>query len=208
MQFSEDKIQAMKTLAQQIAKSMSAANPVPNNKPAKKTSYQTELERERQQKLKEREHLKVLDPMKLRLLNRKKLEKHDDSNINKIDGLNTGASFSKALDITEKTAALYHDLNSNKNSGKEVLEYTSLLNEVTMSSADEKCDDKETSKKQRIKLKYQSRMKVDNSEVVDGEVVEGLIKKEVKKDSHFKTSQKRPSQDDYVLEKLFNKKGK
>lgn len=206
VQFSEDKIQAMKSLAQQIAKSMSAVNSIQKNQPVKKTSYQIDLECERQQKLEERERLKALDPMELRLLNRKKSEKHDDSNINKIDDLDTNASFSKALEITEKTATLYHKINSTKSSGKEVLEYTSLLNEVATGSSDEKCDTEHKSKKRKVKAKEECSVKVDNSGVIDGEVVEGLLKKEIKKHK-LKTTQKHTSQDDYVLEKLFSKKG-
>lgn len=197
-QFSEDKIQAMKNLAQQISKSLSASKKTEEEEqPVKKTSYQLELEEERRKKLEETEFLKTLTPTELRDYNRKKLNQKDDSDINKIDDHDTNVDFSKALEITEKTAEIYHKFAAKEADESEAAQkYSSLINQVA------KKEDDRGKRKKRKKDK-----KVDKSGKVDGEVVEGLVKREVKKNKEKKSVENNVSQDDYVLEKLFNKKG-
>lgn len=196
-QFSEDKIQAMKNLAQQIAKSLSGSKKT--EEPVKKTSFQLELEEERRKKLEEKEFLKTLTPTELRDYNRQKLNQKDDSDINKIDDHDTNVDFSKALEITEKTAEIYHEFAANKADESEAAQkYSSLINQV----AKKKEDDRGKRRKRK------ENKKVDKSGRVDGEVVEGLVKREVKRNKEKKNlSSENVSQDDYVLEKLFNKKG-
>lgn len=186
IEFSQDKIQAMKNLAQQIAKSI--APTIVENKSITKTTDQIEIEGERLKKLQEKEKLKTLSPMELRELNRKKLEKVDDSDINKIDDLDTDVSFSKALEITEKTAQLYSKVKIKNSADKEVEQYSKLVQEVSKSDKT----------KQKI---------MDTNGKVDGEIVEGVVKQEIKKHRDKKSEKKILSQDDYVLNKLFSKKG-
>lgn len=178
IEFSADKIQAMKNLAQQIAKSIAP----------KKTATQIEIEEERMKKLEEKEKLKTLTPMELRELNRKRLEKTDESSVNKLDDFDTDVSFSKALEVTEKTAQLYSETKQKKDVEKEVEQYSKLVQEVAKKKP--KKSDKTGGK-------------------VDGEVVEGVVKKEIKKHREKESSRKslNQTQDDYVLNKLFNKKG-
>lgn len=209
--FSEDKIQAMKNLAQQISKSLTSSKPSTEVKPVHKSSYQLELEEERQRKLKEKERLKKLTPLELRELNRKKLQSGGEDDNNKIDDFDTNASFSKALEISEKTAELYHHLQKKRGTGKEVEEYTAIVSDVRcdVPKSDEinfesVCGG-ETSKK--VKHKDRDKSTVYKSGTIDGEIVEGVVKSEVKKNKHKKSLKQSKSQDEYVLEKLFNKKG-
>lgn len=190
--FSEDKIQAMKSLAQQIAKSIAAKNT--EEKTVEKSSFQIEVEEERQRKLAEKETLKTLTPVELRELNRKKMEKVDDDDVNKIDDFDTNVSFSKALEVTEKTAQLYTKVKKKRTADKEAEEYSKLVEQVAIKK-------KEKSRKEKTKEGA-----VDRSGKVDGEVVEGLLKREVKRHKE-KEKNKECTQDDYVLSKLFNKKG-
>lgn len=184
-EFSADKIEAMKTLAQQIAKSIS------KKEEPKKTAVQLEIEEERFKKLEEKEKLKTLTPIELREWNRKKLVKSNDD-VNKIDDLDTNVSFSKALEVTEKTAHLYNKVKNKKEIEKEVESYSKIVQEIA---------------KNKQKAKNHNTI-VDKSGKVDGEVIEGVIKKEIKKSSSKKSErQNNLSQDDYVLNKLFNKKG-
>ncbi|KAF5301146.1 hypothetical protein FQR65_LT08976 [Abscondita terminalis] len=200
-QFSDEKIQAMKDLAQQIAKSISQCTKN-ETEPPKKKSYQLELEEERIQRIQEKESLKTLTPAELRMLNRKKLEQIED-NENKIDGCSTSITFSNALEISEKTSKLYNDVRENKITDIDgTTRYKNLIskNIIEKSSID-------TSHKQKRKKKND--VKVDTSGIVDGEVVEGLLRSEInkRKDKESKQVNHNDGQNDYVLEKLFSKKG-
>lgn len=160
--FSEDKIQAMKTLAQQISKKLSSSQ-----QPARKTN---EIET----------HEPRPTPVELLAINRKKLEPKIEDIVNKIDDQNTEGSFAFALTEAEKCSKVYHN--------KKPLE-REKLREVPL-----------------LKKQKNKRVKIDVSGQIDGEKVEGLIKREVKKkDKVEKKSDK--SQDQYVLEKLFSRKG-
>lgn len=160
--FSEDKIQAMKMLAQQISKKLSSQQPV-----AKTIEVETSEPRP--------------TPLELLAMNRKKLESKTEELVNKIDDQNTEGSFDFALTAAEKCSKEYHN---KKQLEREKLREVPLL------------------KKQKNK-----RVKIDVSGQIDGQKVEGLIKREVKKkDKVEKTVDK--SQDQYVLEKLFSRKGK
>ncbi|KAJ8971308.1 hypothetical protein NQ314_000786 [Rhamnusium bicolor] len=101
----------MKNLAQQIAKTLSHKKEDPA---IPKTSYQLELEEERQRKLKDKQELKKLTPQELLIYNKEKAKHVKNDTINKIDGCETNASFSKALEYSEKTAKLHHVFNSGK----------------------------------------------------------------------------------------------
>lgn len=190
IEFSQDKIQAMKNLAQQIAKSIAPSTTVKDE--STKTSVQIELEEDRMKKLEEKEKLKTLTPMELRELNRKRLEKSDDDDVNKLDDFDTNVSFSKALEVTEKTAELYNKVKKRKEVEKEVEQYSNLVQEIANTG-------KKTDKKSTV---------VDTSGKVDGEIVEGVVKKVIKRHKEKEDSKKSLSQDDYVLNKLFNKKGR
>lgn len=186
IEFSQDKIQAMKNLAQQIAKSI-APTAAEKQSPTK-TIEQIEIEEERMKKLQEKEQLKTLSPIQLRELNRKKLENVTESDVNKIDDLDTNVSFSKALEVTEKTAQLYSKVKTKNSTEKAVEQYSKLVQEVT----------KRDKRKQKV---------IDTSGKVDGEFIEGVVKQEIKKHKEKECDKKNLSQDDYVLNKLFSKKG-
>lgn len=182
--FSEDKIQAMKLLAQKIAKGI--------GKPEKpKTALEIELEAERKRRLGEKAFLKTLSPAELREYNRKKLEAGEDEEVNRLDDCETAVSFSKALEISEKTAEIYHNVKAKGAAEKEV---TSL-------------DSVEEGKRERSKTVRCG--KVDLSGQIDGERIEGLVKREVKKTKEERLDKSKGSQkqDDYVLGKLFAKSG-
>ncbi|KAF5302011.1 hypothetical protein FQA39_LY10481 [Lamprigera yunnana] len=187
-QFSDDKVKEMKNLAQQIAKNIGHKNEAPV---VRKTSYQLELEEERNKKLQERETLKKLTPLELRNLNRRKLEEQKKDDGNEIDNFDANISFSNALKISEKTAKLYNDIKDNKISDKEgTNKYCKIIGRNKHSISKEK---------------HKADGKIDTSGVVDGERVEGLLKREVKK--HTKYTKHNDNQDDFILEKLFSKKG-
>lgn len=191
----------MKALAQQIAKNISAGSSARNEKVMNKTSYRIALNEERRQKLKKRDSLKKLNPMELQLLNCKTLEQRDVSNnTNKVDDEDASIDFSSALDIADKSTVLYRNLNKN-NSMKIIKNAVS----VASTSVSEKYNEDGVKKEQREA--FSNRMNVNRSRKIDGEVVEGLVRIEVKK-QNSKFPQKHRSQDDYVLNKLFNKKGK
>ncbi|XP_044263689.1 DNA excision repair protein ERCC-6-like [Tribolium madens] len=182
-QFSEDKIQAMKNLAQEIAKSISKPQ-----EQVQKSSYQIQLEEERQEKLKMKKELKQLTPLELMYLNREKAKERPESRSNKVDDCDTHVSFSKALEYSEKNAKLYHELKCEK------------------VKKDEKR--KSGSKKKTSKDKDIFKTVIDNTGSIDGEKVDGLVKTEIKKlRKKHEAGKTIESQDDYVLEKLFSKKG-
>lgn len=172
--FTEDKIQAMKNLAQEIAKKIAK----PEEK-VEKSSYQIQLEEERQEKLKMKQELKQLTPLELMQLNREKAKERPESPTNKVDDCDTEVSFSKALECSEKNAKLYHKL---KKKGEKI--------------------DKKSKEKEIFKTV------VDNTGLVDGEKVDGLVKTEIKKlRKKHDVGKQSESQDNYVLEKLFSRKG-
>lgn len=181
--FTDDKIQQMKNLAQQIAKSMSQKQETNDDK-IKKSSFQLELEEERQKKQEEREKLKKLTAAELLQLNRLKAVQKPDDSLNKIDDFDTNVSFSKALKHSERTSKLYHDLNREKRKKRKL------------------SDDEKSNKKSKI-----VKCTVDMSGTVDGEKVEGLLKCETKKKKSKKIHSTDEQQDNYILEKLFSKKG-
>lgn len=159
--FSEDKIQAMKSLAQQIAKNMS-----------------TKIE-EKTKKQEEEIKIDRPTPVELLAINRKKLEKKEEPIVNRIDDRETNLSFSDALVIAEKPNIPEDE---REISGKEIIE----------------------PKKKKDKKK--DKVKIDASGEIDGEKVDGLLKREIKKKEKIQKKADK-SQDEYVLEKLFSKKG-
>lgn len=207
IKFSEDKIQAMKNLAQQIAKSMSRPE-------AKKTSLQIELEEERQKKLKEKQELKQLTPETLLLYNREKVNCQEDTSVNKIDNSEAKVGFSEALEYAETTAKLHHVLNTSKRKEPvEIIEKVQNIHKnITKDSENPLEKYKQLSSSSQInkkekKKKGRDRIKVDTSGTIDGERVDGLVKSEVKKIKKDKSSTNNETYDDFVLGKLFHKKG-
>lgn len=181
VEFSKDKIKAMKDLAQQIAKSLEP----------KKDAYQLELQEERNNKLKEKQKLKQLTPQELMEYNRLKASYQEDDKINKIDDAITQNTFEQALEQSSKTATMYRKLTSGQ------LKASSSKEVETSSSSDKK-----TKKRKRNK-----EPSVDTSGKIDGENVEGLVKRETKKVSKRAKTSNNESRDNYILEHLFSKKG-
>lgn len=205
-QFSDEKIQAMKNLAQRISKSITDKNsdklPLP-----KKSSYQLELQGERTQRLHEKESLKSLTPLELRAFNRRKMDQIEDLT-NKIDDYNTNISFSTALQISERSSKLYNDWRENKITDIDgTMRYKDLIGTNVEKSLS--CTSTLIESKRKDKQKKKSDTKVDMSGVVDGEVVEGLLRSETKKRKNKEATQDNCTevQNDYILEKLFFKKG-
>lgn len=157
--FSEDKIQAMKSLAAQIAKNMSQQKK--ENKEEPKEERPT--------------------PSELLAINRMKLVTKPEPIANKIDDKITNDSFADALAVAEKTYGEYKKI-------KRVLE------------------EKEEPEPKKVKVKHKNDTKIDVSGQIDGEKVEGLVKREIKKKEKVGKAVDK-SQDTYVLEKLFARKG-
>nr|XP_023014633.1 DNA excision repair protein ERCC-6-like isoform X1 [Leptinotarsa decemlineata] len=198
--FTEEKIQQMKNLAQQIAKSLSK----------QPSSFQLELEEERLKKLQEKEALKKLTPQELLQYNKKKAIEEKPA-VNEIDGSEAKVSFSEALEYSKKTAELHHDLISHKKdpleAKKTVDEIHKQITKAPVILLDEFTKDREKSPK-REKKKRKNKCVTDISGTIDGEQVEGLVKTEVKKrKKEKKLTADSESQDDYVLGKLFQKTG-
>lgn len=189
--FSEDKIREMKNLAQQISKNLTQ-----NNKPEQqKNSFELEMKLERIERKGEKEYLKTLTPMELLQYNRQKLQKTEDTSINEMDGYKTDITFSKALDISQKTAKLHVELQRKR----DILNDLNEINKEKLGSFDS----------QKLN-KGKSKVVVDTSGRIDGEVINGLVKTEIKKDKTKKSKSREhatETQDDYVLNKLFSKKG-
>lgn len=204
--FSTEKLEAMKNLAQQIAKSI-------GDKP--KSQFQKELEEERKEKLESRSKLKSLTPVELRELNRKKAQCKEEDDSNKYDDVQTKYGFDEALSVASRTADVYNRLkNSNLASA------SSGGNSISSSSKCQDSADHKESKhirreaKKSHKHKRQSRRakreknEVDDTGMIDGEHVEGLVKAEVKKKKNKDNDVNRTeTQDNYVLETLLSKKG-
>lgn len=196
--FSEDKIQAMKMMAQQIAKSISQKKP---------SSSQMEVIQEREKKLEMKKKLKELTPQELLKYNHETYNKSEETTVNKIDDCEAKVSFSEALTYTAETSKLHHKLVSG-----EVKDVIILKNKVdTMhKQITEPPEDKiKKYKKSKMTVEKNIKVKIDVSGTIDGEKVQGLVKTEIKK---FKKNKKRQSegsdsQDDFVLRKLFQKSG-
>ncbi|KAL3288792.1 hypothetical protein HHI36_003226 [Cryptolaemus montrouzieri] len=178
--FSEDKIQKMKLLAQQLAKSITSKEP-------KKTPYQMELEEERLEKKKKKEELKKLSIPELLQLNREKANQKVDDTINKVDDHETSCSFSKALEVAETKSNLYRKIVEKKIDVKQLKEKI----------------EKDIENKEKKKVK--EKIVIDKSGKVDGEKVEGLVKAEKKKTKA--SCEPGSSNDDFILNKLFSSKG-
>ncbi|KAG5895534.1 hypothetical protein JTB14_010678 [Gonioctena quinquepunctata] len=198
--FTEDKIQQMKNLAQQIAKSLSK----------KPTPYQRELEDERQRKLQEKNTLKQLTPQELFHYNKVKANEIEPVG-NKIDGYEAKVSFSEALQYSEKTAKLHHELNSHKTDPAEAVKTVEEIHKVITKEPVKLIESFTKNHKESPKCEKKKRKNkcvVDVTGTIDGERVDGLVKTEIKKEKrHKKQKSETESQDDYVLGKLFQKKG-
>lgn len=198
----------MKNMAAEIAKSLSQTQ--------QKTSVQLDLEEERHKKYKERTELKKLSPQALLHYNKDKANIQEDTSINRIDDLEAKVGFDEALKYSEKTAQLHHALvlgkikepdkivNTVKIIRKKVVKNDTVdplqkyVNEYGEGS-------RQTSKKNEKKLKKEKTI-IDHSRVIDGEEVNGLIRTE-KKVIKKKNNENIESHDDFVLGKLFKKKG-
>lgn len=190
--FSNDKIEQMRKLAQEISKNIEKNK----TEPLKKSTVQLEMEEEKEKKEAERKYMKTLTPSELLEYNKKKLLPVDDSMINKIDFIETGASFSKALEVSEKASDIYHKVKEEKlNLDKGVRKYDSLTKPI---------------KKKECKIKEVKRCEHKSKhKTVDGEEIEFLVKKQLhtKNKESVRNVTTNESQDQYVLEKLFSKKG-
>lgn len=196
--FTKDKIQEMHDLAQKIAKTITANDNVKETK----SVIKIEMEIEKQEKLTEKEYMKTLTPVELRMYNKKKLEKTEDGSINKIDDIKTTITFSKALELSGETAKLHTDLQQNK----EVFDVLMKLNAEKV--GDNKTKDK-TNEDSIKKHKNKEKVVVDDSGQIEGEKIDSLVKTEIRKQRRRKHKSRRESetQDEYVLNKLFSKKG-
>lgn len=190
--FTEDKIQQMRDLAQRISKNI-AQNADEKESAKNKSVVQLELEVEKIERKGEKEYIKTLTPIQLREYNKKKNLKMDDDSINEIDGLKTDITFSKALEISEKTAKLHVDLQKKK----DIYNNLKNLNNEKMGSY--------KSEENGMKTK----LVIDTSGKIDGETINGLVKAEIKKTKFKKNknNNQKETQDEYVLNKLFSKKG-
>lgn len=193
--FSEDKIQQMKLMAQQIAKSLTK----------KPTNLQIELNAEKMEKQEELEEMKSLEVGELLRYNKEKETCRDeDAFVNKIDDYEAVVGFSDALEYSEKTAKLHNNLKS----GKEIVKIVEDVKKAKQSVT--KTPDK-LIKKFKKRKKDRSDLVVDTSGKVGGEKIEGLVKREIKKNrgKHKTTTveSKQQQQDDFILGKLFEKKG-
>ncbi|KAI4466926.1 snf2/rad54 family member [Holotrichia oblita] len=186
----------MKKLAQEISKRIAETKPE-TPKIVKKSSFDVVLEEEKEARKREREYMKTLTPQELMEYNREKLLTKDDSMINKVDDIETEASFSKALEISQETSGIYHKIKDDRlDVDKAVEKYDCLTKPIK----------KKDIKSKNRRNKDKNRDKIDDPHLVDGEKVEFLVKKEInsKKGPDKETlSQK---QDQYVLEQLFSRK--
>lgn len=206
IQFTDDKIQAMKNLAAQIAKSFPETQ--------RKTSVQIEVEAERQEKLKERQELKKLTPQALLHYNHDRANAKEDTSVNKIDDSEAKVGFSEALEYSEKTAKLHHALVSGKikEPDKIVKKVEDIRKKVIKNHNKDPLEKYKKEYGERDisvseKSKKREKTKVDYTGIVDGEQVDGLVRRESKKAKKDKKQTSSEIQDDFVLGKLFQKKG-
>lgn len=195
--FSEDKKEKMQLLAQQLAKNITKLE-------GNRTSYEKHLEEERSERLKKKKELQDFSAPELLELNRKKGEATVDDNTNKIDGSETSCSFSKALDIAETKAELLHKLIDGKLDIK-VLE-DKLNREKKEREKNASVIKKQKNEVEGRKKGEKKKLIIDESGKIDGETVEGLVKVEKKKLKRNDANQD-IKEDDFILSKLFNKKG-
>ncbi|GJQ84413.1 hypothetical protein Trydic_g3886 [Trypoxylus dichotomus] len=196
--FSQAKIDEMKRLAQEISKNIGSTNSGTVKNAHTKTSLESELEEAKEEKRKEREFMKTLTPHELLEYNKQKLLEKDDSTINKVDDLETEASFSKALEVSEKASGLYHKTKEDRlDVDKAVEKYSSLTHGIK----------KKESKFKDKKHREATVDEIDSTTSVDGEKIEFLVKKQVNPRKDFRQKTVSQRQDQYVLEKLFSKKG-
>lgn len=189
VQFTDDKIEKMKQLAAQIAKNISETTKTNTDN---LDLMQKDLMEERQAKLAERAQLKKLTPVELLQYNRDKLLPVEEP-VNQLDDCDTDVNFTKALVISEKAADLYKTAKENsKNINAATEEYKSLTTAFAKP------------KKDKSKHKIQD----DFSGNVEGEQIEGVVKRETKKvEKKIKPVHEDEKQDNYILGKLFAKKG-
>ncbi|CAH1164078.1 unnamed protein product [Phaedon cochleariae] len=199
VQFTEDKLQQMKNLAHQIAKSLT--------KP--KSILPPELEEEKLQKLKEKEEIKTLSPQALLDYNREKAKQKETASINKIDNCEATVSFSEALEYSEKTAKLHHVLNSSKADHCTVIQKAQIIHQKITKEPEQLIEKYKKSKPKNVGKEKRKKDKaiVDTSGKIDGEIVDGLVKTEIKRQKKSKKEENVETHDDYVLGKLFQKKG-
>lgn len=195
--FSEDKKEKMQLLAQQLAKNITKLE-------GNRTSYEKHLEEERSERLKKKKELQDFSAPELLELNRKKGEATVDDNTNKIDGSETSCSFSKALDIAETKAELLHKLIDGKLDIK-VLE-DKLNREKKEREKNASVIKKQKNEVEGRKKGEKKKLIIDESGKIDGETVEGLVKVEKKKLKR-NDANRDIKEDDFILSKLFNKKG-
>lgn len=190
IQFSDEKLKMMKELAAKISKSLNTTQPKVD-----KTLEQLDLEEEQNERRIRKEQLKKLTAPELHLLNREKSQMKIEDPINKVDEIETEVSFDKALEITEQTAQLYHEIKHNRNKeGEIVSKYSKLTENIEKPTK----QSKESPKKQKKK---------NCAEFID-QPIEGLLKSETKKIKLRTVAVDKPEkQDQYVLDKLFSKKG-
>lgn len=183
IQFSDDKLRMMKELAAKISKSLTSAPKV------EKTLEQLDLEEEQNERRIQKQELKKLTAPELHLLNREKSKPKFDDPANKVDEIETAVSFDKALEITEKTAKLYQEVKHHRNKADEIVHQYSKLTETI-----------EKSKRKK------SKQNLDTDLI--HQPIEGVVKSEIKKIKlHKKVLKPTEKQDQYVLDKLFSKKG-
>lgn len=209
VQFTQDKIQAMKNLAAQIAKSLSQTQ--------KKTSIELEFEEERQQKLQEKAELKKLTAQALFHYNKDKANAQEDRSVNKIDDFEAKVGFSEALKYSEQTAKLHHALVTGKikepeKISKKVVDIKKKVIKEDQRDPLEKYKKESAQATERLckknkKKKDKEKVTVDRSGIIDGEEVSGLVRTEVKKIKNDNKQEVSQTQDDFVLGKLFERKG-
>lgn len=181
--FTEDQVKSMKELAQQIAKSITQKlKPEPV-----KDAYQLELEEQRKAKLEKRAKLKQLSPQELIDYNRWKAAQQEIK-LNTLDDKIAPVSFDQALEQSSKNANLYHKIS------------TKQIKLKTIKALKRKLEDSEETPAKRKK----HTSSIDTSGKIDGEPVEGLVKRETKK-LYSKVS--KCDKDNNILEHLFLKKG-
>lgn len=188
----------MHKLAQKIAKNFTS------NSVSKETKsvIKIEMEIEKKEKLSEKQYMKTLTPVELRNYNKRKLEKTEDDTVNKIDDIKTTITFSKALELSGETAKLHTDLQKNKD----------VFNVLMKLNAEKEGDHKRKDKtKEHSTKKHRGKEKVvtDNSGLVEGKKIENLLKVESRKQLKIKggNHNESESQDEYILNKLYSKKG-
>ncbi|XP_017786360.1 PREDICTED: DNA excision repair protein ERCC-6-like [Nicrophorus vespilloides] len=184
IEFSDDKREKMRELAAKIAKNISVPKEI-------MTVEQVQLESERKKRMLEKQELKTMSAVELLQRNREKSNQPDVQEAsNKLDDHETEVSFTKALIISEKSAELYNEARSAPAKIDVAVEKYENLTKIFAKKS-----------KGKKPKKYEDVAPV----MIDGQVVQNLVKKEVQSIKVDKSSSQ--SQDQYVLEKLFSKNG-